>query len=40
MIAQLCIHGSIVTIILSAIVIMKSMIGIMPQFGMIEMQAG
>jgi hypothetical protein len=40
MTAQLCIHGLIVTIILSAIVIMKSMIVIMPQFGMIEMQAG
>jgi hypothetical protein len=38
MTAQLCIRGLIVTIILSAIVIMKSMI--MPQFGMIEMQAG
>jgi hypothetical protein len=40
MTAQLCIRGLIVTIILSAIVIMKSMIVIMPQFGMIEMQAG
>jgi hypothetical protein len=39
MIAQLCIHGLIVTIILVAIVIMKSVIGITPH-GMIEMLAG
>jgi hypothetical protein len=40
MIAQLCIHGLIATIVLTTLVIMKSMMGIMPQFGMIEVQAG
>jgi hypothetical protein len=40
MIAQLCIHGLIATIVLSTLVIMKRMMSIMPQFSMIEMQGG